>query len=254
MVEKTRVVEIRKGGKLFYTDWEDGKWTEEEVTETINNHLFDPCYFEDGLILRDLFKVVETNIDLFKIMMPYEEIGAIIEESKTECSPENNEKEDISLLLSWCVEYEKEFKELEVHTSFDGVTHEDREQETEGDIGNGRIGLDFLPANHMIDCEIRQNMRFDVWGGIGYGIELCKEPIIRLDYKSFSLLEVINGIFFELSFHGPPRERGRRGDELMETLKKAEQEIAEGRLKSVSIEEFEETFKDVLGEDDECKS
>ncbi len=233
MIEKTRVVEIRKGGKLFYTDWEDGKWTEEEVTETINNHLFDPCYFEDGLILRDLFKVVEVNIDLFKIMMPFEEIDNIVEESWTACSSENNEKQDISLLLSWAVEHEKEFKELSVHTSFDGVTHEDREQEIEGDIGNGRIGLDFLPANHMIDCEIRQNRRFDVWGGVGYAIEMSNEPLWRLDCKSFTLLEVIYGIFFELSFHGPPRERDRRGDELMKTVKEMNQDMAEGKLKGI---------------------
>ena len=251
MVEETGVVEIRKGGKLFYTDWEDGKWTEEEVTETINNHLFDPCYFDDGVILRDIFNVVESNIDLFKIIMPYEELDLIIEESKTACSRENNEKQDISLLLGWCVEHEKEFKELAVHTAFDGVTHEDREEELEGDIGNGRIGLDFLPANHLIDCEVRQNRRFDVCGGIGYGIEESKEPIMRLDFKSFSLMEVLYGIFFELSFHGPPRERERRGNELVETIKKAESEIAEGRGKSVSIEEFEEMFKLIIGEDEE---
>ena len=251
MVEESRVVEIRKGGKLFYTDWDDGKWTEEEVTETINNHLFDSCYFEDGLILRDIFKVVEPNIDLFKIMMPYEKIGEIIEESQTACSPENNEKEDISLLLGWCVEHEKEFKELAVHTTFDGVTHEDREQETDGEIGYGRIGLDFLPANQLIDCEIRQNTRFDVWGGIGYAIETIKEPLWRLDCKSFTLLEVIYGIFFELSFHGNPKERDEMGNELVETIKKAEADMAEGRLNSISMEDFEEKYKDILGEDEE---
>jgi hypothetical protein len=250
MIEKTRVVEIRKGGELFYTDWEDGEWIETNVTETINNHLFDPCYFADDLILKDIFDVVEPNIDLFKIMMPYEQIDKIITESKTACSPENNEKQDISLLLGWCVEHEKEFKELAVHTTFDGVTHEDREQEIEGDIGNGRIGLDFLPANHLIDCEIRQNTRFDVWGGIGYGIEVSKEPLMRLDCKSFTLLEVIYGIFFELSFHGPPRERERRGNELVETIKKAEADMAEGRLKSMTMEEFEDKYKDLLGEDE----
>lgn len=251
MVEETRVVEIRKGGTLYYTDWEDGKWTEENVTETINNHLFDLCYFENGLILRDIFNVVESNIDLFKIIMPYEQIDEIIEESKTACSPENNEKQDISLLLGWCVEHEKEFKELAVHTTFDGVTHEDRKEEIEGDIGNGRIGLDFLPANHLIDCEIRQNRRFDVCAGIGYGLEVSKEPVMRLDCKSFTLLEVIYGIFFELSFHGNPKERDERGNEVVESIKQVEQDMAEGRLKSISMDEFEKEYNELLGEDEE---
>ena len=251
MIEKTRVVEIRKGGELFYTDWIDGNWNVRDVSDTINNHLFDACYLEDGLKLRDIFDLVESNISLFEILMPCEEVSAIIKESRTECSPENDEAQDLSLLLGWCVEHEKEFNELAVHSAFDGVKHEDREQEIEGDMGNGRVGLDFVPANHLINCEIRLNERFDVWGGVGYPVETLKEPIIRLDCKSFSLLEVINGIFFELSFHGPLRERERRGNELMETIKKAEIDIAEGRLKSISLEEFEEKFKDVLGEDEE---
>ena len=250
MVEKSRVVEIGKGGVLNYSEWEEGNWKVRDVSDTINNHLFDPCYFEDKLKLRDVFDLVENNISLFEIMMPCERIGEIITESKTVCSPDNDESQDLSLLLGWSVEHEKEFGELAVHSAFDGVKHEDREQEIEGDIGNGRIGLDFIPSNHLIDCEIRQNTRFDVWGGIGYGIEVSKEPVIRLDYKGFTLLEVIYGIFFELSFYGCPKERDDKGNELVETIKKTEADIVEGRLNSISMEEFEGKYKDILGEDE----
>ena len=220
MIEKDRVVEIRKCGDLYYTVWKDGEWVERNVSETINSHFFDPCYFEDGLTLKDIFDVVEPNIDMFNIMIPYEHIKEHIEEAKTACLPTEDYSEKMDLLLSWCIEHDKEFRELSTYIAFDGTPKDEKEE-------HGKYGLDFLPVSNIINCEIRQNTNFNVWRGLGYSLEISQEPLIKLDCRSFTLLEVIHSIFWELSFYGPPEERDKKGAELKNIGDKLEYEINE---------------------------
>lgn len=239
MIEKSRVVEIRQGGEIFYIDWEDGKYVERNVTRTINNHLMEPCYFEDGLKLRDIFKLVETNKALFELIIPYGHIEEIIAESKKNCSEDNDESKNMSLLLSWAVEHEKDWKELTSYICFDGAAHTDKIDED--DLSYGKYGLDFLPSNHIINCEIKQNSNFDVWGGMGYKIKASQEPLIKLGERCFTLYEVIHAIFWELTFYGTPDERKEKGDELSEIVK----DIEHNGVENLTSFDPEELMKDI---------
>lgn len=238
MIEKRNVVEIREGGQLFYTDWRDGAWAHENVSDNINKYLFEPCFFEEGLKLRDIFDLVAPKIDFFEDIMPSLYMSELLTESWTVCSLPKDESESLILLLSRCVEHDKEDNELTEYTSFDGMPI--GEMDTEEDpLGCGKIGLDFLPVNHIIDCEIRQNRKFTVWGGCGYALPVSQAPLIKLGCKDFTLLEVIHDIFWELSFYGSTENRDKVGNNLVEVAK----EMNEDKVKkSMSIEEFEERY------------
>jgi len=70
-----------------------------------------------------------------------------------------------------------------------------------------------------------------------------ENPILTADY-SFSLLQILKGIFWELSFHGSPKSR----DEQMEKLKKQMDEIERGEAKLIPWEEVKQRLEEKLEE------
>jgi hypothetical protein len=64
-------LQIRKDGKLFKTRWvydeakEEGSWVATEVTERAVTLLFERCDVEDGVTVRDVFLLLNTELEIF---------------------------------------------------------------------------------------------------------------------------------------------------------------------------------------------
>ena len=61
------MVEIKKGGKLIQTEVECSQ--EQDVTDSAVRFLFDCCTLEDGVTLRDIFLLLDSELDLFDLVL-----------------------------------------------------------------------------------------------------------------------------------------------------------------------------------------
>jgi hypothetical protein len=67
-------LQIRKGGKLVDTRWiydrekDQGEYQEFDVTDKAVRHLFDICYLAEDVTLKDLFLLLNTNLEQFDLI------------------------------------------------------------------------------------------------------------------------------------------------------------------------------------------
>ena len=98
--------------------------------------------------------------------------------------------------------------------------------------------IDFSPVHTLTGYPIKLNTELKVIPKMDW-----ENPILTADY-SFSLLQILKGIFWELSFHGSPKSR----DEQMEKLKKQMDEIERGEAKLIPWEEVKQRLEEKLEE------
>lgn len=195
-------VSIRKGGTLeYYTheyneEYDRRDQVTENVTDDAHMFLFNECSIEEGATLRDVFTLVEKHIKLFAPIIPHY-VQEFIEESKEEIEGKQAFNSDSQLELYWSNEHDnyETVDELVSCVCFHAISKKDELPSA----------LDFTPVNHIIDLPLILNTDFKVYGSIGYKDE--ERPIYDFGTKTFSLIEIVRAIFYELSFYGPPYRR-----------------------------------------------
>lgn len=229
-------LEIRKGGKLIETKWvydraaKKGEYQEFDRTDSAIRRLFEPCELAEDVTLKDIFELLNTEIDLFDAV-----IGNWCKEIVTEGLTQPGKPYDLSkydpeqieyLELRYTPEYElydgvdschgfhrPDFGGVGVELQNDG----DQEHYKKGE----RIpwGISFTPANELINIPVKLNDTFAIYEGILRSAE-GQMPKMLAEFKNptYTLGGILEGVIWEMSFHGGPAKRDAFGAELRQTV------------------------------------
>lgn len=252
-------LEIRKGGKLVETKWvydrekEEGEYKEFDRTDQAIRHLFEPCQLGEDVRLKDIFELLNTELDIFDAV-----IGNWCKEIVTEGltkpgKPYDLTKYDPEQIEYLELRYTPEYELYEGVDSFYGFTRPDFggvgvELQNDGDQDHYKKGeripwgISFTAANDLINIPVKLNDTFAVYEGIlrckdkpGFGHKL-----VEFKNPTYTLGGILEGIIWEMSFHGGPEKRDEFGKELRETVEK----IKSGEEKGIELNSVDDLFKD----------
>lgn len=198
---RDNTVKLMKGGNLIYKTHgldEDGRMIQQDpvdVTSDMPSFLFNECTFENDLTLQDIFDLVEKHQELLSIVIPYH-IQEFIAESKSDAEVFDYDITALEIYRTNDHDNYEGISELLSSIYFHGLSDKSED---------GPIALDFFPVNNIIHLPIIQNTEFKIHGGLGYK----EDGATTYDFgnKKFTLMDILYGIFYELSFYGPPIRR-----------------------------------------------
>lgn len=173
--------------------------TKDGLIDDLGNHVVNtiealtmPCKIDDDVTLQDIFDMVErdNNLSLFISAFSWCDINAFQEESKKSL-PSNFEKVAKYLGIRKMFDRGWNEEDLEIFKDFYGV----------GEDGDTH-SMSFYPVNEFSDLFVR-----------------CSEEVI-LDGKKYinnnTLIDILDAIFYDISFYGHPGERDIIKNEVME--------------------------------------
>lgn len=196
-------VEIRKDGIYGYK-FTDGKEVSSKIEESNIFHVLKcNCQLEEKITLKDVFNVVDSlpnlknflsqysncPIDLFHAdaALPYEHVEDDLEYLEIYCAIDNVSCKDYPYFDKW--------------TGFHG-------------IGNGTMFcISYSPMNTIANYELKLNQNVEIY-------EKHDEKPIVSSLCHFTLLEVLDAIYDDISFHGGPDENKKFLEKLAETSRK----------------------------------
>ena len=201
---RDNTITVKKGGTLEYCTHEYNEEYDRrdqvivDVTDNVHRFLFNECSIEDGATLRDLFTVIEEHAELFETIIPHY-VPEFIEESKQPIEGKPAFNNDSQLEVYWSNEHDnyEGVNELLSSVSFHAISAKDELP----------AALDFVPVNHLIGLPVILNTEFKIYGRIGYSDQVESGDCFSFGTKTFSLIEIVRAIFYELSFYGPPSRR-----------------------------------------------
>lgn len=165
------------------------------------------CHLDADLTLGDIFRVVEQDPDLVRFLEEWSwcNVDAFHSEAR---KPVVKEASDLAYIeIAKYFEWDDLEAQETIHVSGIGEPNEN---------GATHYGLDFTPVNELVHLPIR----------------LRPEMEIHKDHKklgeapcTFTLLDVLGEIYWEISFYGGPEDRDREDAELRESMR----EVEEGR-------------------------
>lgn len=200
-------VHITKSG-LKWMSWDgDTRQYVEDQRSNFTRCLRVACYIDSDVTLGDVFRAVAAHPELMKIVGDYSwcDMAAFHEEAV-----KPGKFTDLKYLL---VSKYFEFDEHEGHEALDfggiGPSEVDDPRTADQD-GNMHWAIDFTPVNELASLHVRLSPTMDIFHD---------HKKIGSAPACFSLLEVLDAIYDEISFHGSPRSRDERGDELEAIVK-----------------------------------
>lgn len=236
-------VTLRKGGKLFQTKWVcdkaaniDGHYVDTDITDKAFFKMNEICEIEEGVTLGDIFRLINTELDLFDSV-----IGNWCKEIVTEGLTKPAKPYDLTddeaiefLELYWYADYDSG---SEYGPSFSGYNRCDlhgigvaRKEDKcfdwiDKDTGQPAImyrkgertpwGISFTPANELINIPVTLNRDFTIINSnTDDPIEKYNEVVAVYKGATFTLHNILYGILWEMSFHGGPEKRAEFKDEL----------------------------------------
>ena len=208
------MLKVKKGGLLFKTDWvyddekEEGSYVDTEVSKHFLRHLWDSCELEEGVTIRDIAKLL-SNIDSVLLSVVFsdwiEEYVELILQSKKSIPD-----------YARCVElywwFDKSEEDVHYGSGFPschiiGNPQTKAEYYCDGSdsteiIKDPAYGVSGEMADEYADLPIELREKVDFYSS-GFGKNCKVEYSTKLDY---SLGHIIKSIFWELSFHGSPKQ------------------------------------------------
>lgn len=232
-------LEIRKGGKLIETKWvydkaaEKGEYKEFDRTDNGLRYLFEPCVLAPDVTLKDIFLLINTELDVFDAV-----IGNWCKEIVTEGLTQPAKPYDLTkydpeqieyLELRYTPEYDDDGDGGEVlygihRPDFGGVGVELQNDGDQDHYKKGeRIpwGVSFSKANDLINIPVKLADKFDIYEGI-LKWKAGSQPKLLGSFKNppYTLGGILEGIIWEMSFHGGPDKRDDLNSELREAVAK----------------------------------
>ena len=245
-------LKISKEGRLLANesiyDEDKEKWViveNRDVTSRPELFLLEECSVEDGATCRSLLKLID-NINNYEFFSPLLTNGPWLKDFVDEGlnSPkESGEKEFSAINLKWIAEVRDDY----VNKSKASM---DEYIDVYGTIGEESYAIDLTPMNKMIDAKIVLNKKMDIaderdekreahlnwYRSLPEKAKERENPYIILVSveKEFTLLDIIRGFFWEVSFHGGPEGRDKRAEELSQIIIR----IDSGEEKLVSLDDI----------------
>ena len=216
-------LEIRKGGKLIDTRWiydreaKKGEYIEFDVTDDAIHYLFKICCLEKGLILKDLFLLLNKYLDVFDLIFGNWLKEIVTEGLTKEAKPYGEyHKDNIEYLeLYWVIYKDENTFQGYDYPEFNGVGYELREDANIFEKKGTRInwGVSYSPGNNLINIPLKLNNKFIIWD------ETKFKEITSFDNATFTLANIIYGVIWEMSWNGNPEDREEKHKELHNVIK-----------------------------------
>jgi hypothetical protein len=211
---------VKKGGKVDYIRWDMKKkspgYVVTDVTDQAHRYLFEPVTFDDDVTLRDLFLIINRNIDFYNDLLRNwcAEIVAegLSEREKSKCN------EDIEYLeLYWQLEKDQDADGISlsgyIFPDFHGWGDWD-------DSTKGGISLGLTPVYEFVDVPIRLRSHLTLIEPCTTGIP---PEVNEFKDATYALGQVLHGIIWELSFYGGPKQRCEMRKELIDQVEEIKQ-------------------------------
>jgi len=231
------MLRITKSGKLIKNEWEPlddndddntkYDYVDTDVTDSAFRRLFEQCELEEGVTLKDILLLLDEHIEIFDLVLGNWCKDFVAEGLDGVQKPYGAyDKEAIEYLeLRYRVNYDPtEGLYGLTRLDFGGVGYVLRE-DPEDDFGHKKgeripWGVSFTPVNELANIPIRISNEYaiyndDIQDNVAWGTELFKG-----NSPETTLGQILEGIVWELSWHGPPKKRDVFGDSLKETVEK----------------------------------
>ena len=195
----------KRGIQALKWDSEVRQYVEQEIRSGLHV-LRCACHIDADVTLEDIFRAVEQDPDLVRFLEQWSwcDLNAFhIEARKPATAASDLSFIEIAKYFEW-----DEHEALDtIHVSGIGQADEN---------GATHYGIDFTPVNQLVHLPVR----------------LRPDMEIHKDHKklgeapcTFTLLDVLGEIYWEISFYGSPEDRDRQDAELQESVR----EVEEGR-------------------------
>jgi hypothetical protein len=224
------MLKLKHGGILERTGF---KIETQDVTDIAISYLHEDIEFDDNVTLRDLFLVINKELELFNLIFGnwIDEYTNVILCGVPESEEENNQIDH--LLVSLEIENEGEEYNIPSFPEFHGVgiCKEPFETYKEGD--EIKWGISFSPMQKFADTLLVLDPFVHVYNS------KTKE---KNTYPSsgYTFFNVIYAIVYEISFHGGPEDTEKVFDSLNDQIKK----IKSGEIQTFPIEDLFENIQD----------
>ena len=253
------------GGKVLVDIWDSETRTtdkEVDVTDRLQFFMDLECEIGEGTTFKDVLMAVAQHTGLYNAWSPLFTRGPwmaeMVEEGLNTPSEEETAVEKIKICWQASLSdnfYQKGKSEFQIWTHIYGTI--DGEDET--------YALDFTPLNNLANCQIELESDFMIFderkeslvGRREYLDSIPEEdkskedkyyyPVIANTTRDFTLYDILRGLFWELSFHGSPKDRTKRREELMEQIER----IDRGEEKLIPMEDVMKDLKGLLEDDTE---
>ena len=212
---------ITKDG-LMEERWEDRKYVITAPTVPILALLRENVTIAPGVTLGDIFNVVESIPEIKEFISHYA-ICPWIDEFHAEAKRPAPEDDDTDRLVAVWIS-----RTLEIHDSINDQRIESW-VDCSGKAESGEIyGIDFCSVSKLAKLPVLMEQGCVVirWtdGPCG-GRDVTKDDTKKA--WPISLLELLETIYYEISFHGGPQSRDERGAELRQMVQEIEDGTAE---------------------------
>lgn len=218
------MLKIVKGGKLIRIDDETKKT--KDVTKYSPQFLFEQCVLDRGVTLRDIFLIINKNIEVYDSVLG-NWVKEIVKEGLYSKQPKDKELKYLELY--WHYEYD-EYKNKyslcggmfpELH----GRAKKDPEIPCSIAFINTSTIID-LPVKFREHLGISDNSEFDINNkNKDYLKTYWEEHYYKFLNPQYTLGQILYGIMWELSFYGPPKDRDKRAKEITKLAEEIEMEL-----------------------------
>lgn len=265
---------LTKDGRIIYKKWvyveEEGAGHYEyiDVTDEPFRFLSKSVKIEEGFTLDHLFKIVQDSVDILDVIFDNCWIGSFISHYKKirgTWVPEKYEyhPDGIEFLrLYWNPELDEMENPPKTYIwgldrpSFDGQGWELREDKVEdwGGYKKGtRInwGIDFSPIEQILHLPLILDEEFNVSNDTKHWKPNMtdSEKYALMTNRKYRLSDVIEGVFWELSFYGSPEDKEEKAQHIKGIKDELDEAIANGTIDEVTTPWDDFKKKIGLGDD-----
>ena|SRR5579862_3738450 len=222
---------LQKNGILLkkYYDETLGKFNTQDITDISFRHLYDECTLENGVTLRDVFLLLQKNIEVYHAILG-NWCDEIVNEGLSGGHDDLSDKANLDYLeLCWNLTEDTDTNNIMGYhfPEFHGIG---KDNDGEGDH-QIPYAVDFTPTYKLIDLGLILNTRITIRPEF-YNLQ---SPIYHF-VGTFTLGQILYGIIWELSFCGSPTNRDIFKNEVEESAYK---------IMNMSKEELEQNCREL---------
>lgn len=229
---------IAKGGRLLADRWTYDKEKQQgrmerrqDITDQAIFHLYDECYLEPGVTLKDILLLVR-NMNNCKLLSPVLTGGPWLKEMIAEGLDQPSKPTELKFIrVRWLPTIQDDLE----HGSDRPLFFTDIEIYGEKEDSVETYALDLSPLNALVNCSISVECEFNITDIRGES----ETEMMRI-CKDFTLFHILKGIFWNLSFHGSPIDRASRLEEILRRVNNEEQSISWEQMKINLQEKLDE--------------
>lgn len=238
-------IRIAQGGKLIANIWdsEKKKSFDRDVSDNLLYHLDDDCVLEDNVTLNDIIQLIKPySATLSPVLTKSSDlINNIV---LAVAQPPDTDTDLKSLVLSWWItidSWEGEENCLTERVDFSAMG-KPNDDDMYKDLKPGELisySLSLTSVNQIGSLPIKLKRQVQIYDERE---SLINAPVLAEVNRSFRLLDILKGIFWELTFFGSEQDKVNKRNELNETV----EGIRNGTIKTIPWEEVKASLKDKI--------